>query len=76
MTGNGNSWQTAKLGDVIELFDHPADESLRAKLIDRIAAMFRSVGVLSSQLSNLRHTRDLLLPRLLSGQVDLSTSTN
>lgn len=50
----------------------PADESLRSKLIERIAVVFESIGVLSSQLSNLRRTRDLLLPRLLSGQVELA----
>ncbi len=49
----------------------PKDEALRSKLIDGIAASFESVGVLSSQSSNLRRTRDLLLPRLLSGQVEL-----
>jgi type I restriction enzyme S subunit len=52
----------------------PKDEALRAKLIEGIAAMFESVGVISSQLSNLRRTRDLLLPRLLSGQVNLKTN--
>jgi hypothetical protein len=41
-------------------------------LIEGIAAMFKSTGVVSSQLSNLRRTRDLLLPRLLSGQVALT----
>jgi len=38
--------------------------------------MFESVSVLSSQLSNLRRTRDLLLPRLLSGQISLTTKEN
>ena len=50
----------------------PSDEAMRAKLIERIAAMFQSVGVLASQMSNLRRTRDLLLPRLLSGELALS----
>ncbi|MDP2752463.1 MAG: restriction endonuclease subunit S [Rhodocyclaceae bacterium] len=53
----------------------PTDELLRSKLIERITVMFKNIGVLSSQLSNLRRTRDLLLPRLLSGQVALSTDT-
>lgn len=47
----------------------PADEMHRTKLITPIASIFQSVSVLASQLSNLRRTRDLLLPRLLSGQV-------
>src|SRR5207247_5453694 len=45
----------------------PKDESLRSELIAKIAPLFERIGVLSSQLSNLRRTRDLLLPRLLSG---------
>ena len=50
----------------------PTDEAMRAKLIEPIASIFHRVGVLASQLSNLRRTRDLLLPRLLSGQIILS----
>jgi len=52
----------------------PKDEALRSMLIGGIAAMFESVSVLSSKLSNLRRTRDLLLPRLLSGQVQLASN--
>jgi type I restriction enzyme, S subunit len=51
----------------------PTDESLRSKLIERIAVVFESVGALASRLSNLRRTRDLLLPRLLSGQLPLKS---
>lgn len=50
----------------------PTDESLRSRLIEGIAAIFKITGVVSSQVSNLRRTRDLLLPRLLSGQVTLA----
>ncbi len=49
----------------------PTDETMRAKLIAPIAVIFQRVGILASQLSNLRCTRDLLLPRLLSGQIDV-----
>lgn len=49
----------------------PTDEVMRAKLIAPIASLFQRVGILASQLSNLRRTRDLLLPRLLSGQIAL-----
>jgi type I restriction enzyme S subunit len=31
------------------------------------------LGTLTKQIANLRKTRDLLLPRLLSGQVELRT---
>ena len=50
----------------------PKNESLRSKLLERIDQMFACVGVMSSQLAYLRRTRDLLLPRLLSGQVTLT----
>jgi type I restriction enzyme S subunit len=49
----------------------PKDEILRSRLVGGIAAMFERVSVLSSRLSILRQTRDLLLPRLLAGQVML-----
>jgi len=52
----------------------PKDEALRSKLLGGVAAIFESISVLSSKLSNLRRTRDLLLPRLLSGQVSLEGS--
>ena len=34
--------------------------------------MFETVNTLQQQTANLRRTRDLLLPRLLSGQIPLS----
>lgn len=37
----------------------------------QIDGMFEQVNTLQRQIQNLRHTRDLLLPRLLSGQVNL-----
>jgi type I restriction enzyme S subunit len=49
----------------------PSTEAERTKLIEPISALFEDVAVLASQLSNLRRTRDLLLPRLLSGQIDV-----
>jgi type I restriction enzyme, S subunit len=49
----------------------PTDEVMRAKLIAPITSFFQSVGTLASQLANLRRTRDLLLPRLLSGQINV-----
>ncbi len=34
--------------------------------------MFRSIQVLAEKNELLRHTRDLLLPRLISGELDAS----
>ena len=47
----------------------PADPMLRTKFISRISGLLDSVSLLASQIQNLRRTRDVLLPRLLSGQV-------
>jgi type I restriction enzyme S subunit len=41
---------------------------------DRLAEpTFSQIQTLQRQVQNLRRTRDLLLPRLLSGQVELKT---
>ena len=37
----------------------------------QVDAMFDEVNTLQRQIQNLRRTRDLLLPRLLSGQIDV-----
>jgi len=41
-----------------------------------IAPMFQKLATLLFQTQNLRHTRDLLLPRLLSGKLNLLNSCN
>jgi len=51
----------------------PSDKSVCIQMIEQITKFFNIIGVLSSRLSNLRKTRDLLLPHLLSGQLDLRT---
>jgi len=49
----------------------PTDEGKLAELLEPIASMFKNVAVLASKLAILRRTRDLLLPRLISGQIDV-----
>ena len=49
----------------------PSNEGDGTKLFEPFGKIFQNVAVLASQLSNLRRTRDLLLPRLLSGQIEL-----
>ena len=44
---------------------------LRTRFQQTVAAMFEQAWALDNQIQNLRRTRDLLLPRLLSGQVEL-----
>ena len=46
----------------------PTDEAIRVKLIEHFSVLFQMVGTLSSQIANLRRTRDLLLPRLMADQ--------
>jgi len=46
---------------------------LRTQFQKTVAAMFEQAWALDRQIKNLRQTRDLLLPRLLSGQVELKT---
>jgi type I restriction enzyme S subunit len=50
----------------------PQDKGLRTTLIAPIADCFEQVAVLASELSNLRKTRDLLLPRLMSGEINVN----
>lgn len=47
---------------------------LRTFFQQTVSAMFEQAWMLESQIQNLRRTRDLLLPRLLSGQVDLEVA--
>ena len=52
----------------------PTDEGKLAELLEPIASMFKNVAVLASKLAILRRTRDLLLPRLLSGRIDVEAT--
>ena len=45
-----------------------------AQFAHQIDAVFEQVNTLQSQIQNLRDTRDLLLPRLLSGQLELEVA--
>jgi len=45
---------------------------LQARFQNAVSPMFQHAWMLDAQIENLRRTRDLLLPRLLSGQVSLS----
>jgi len=59
-------------------FEAMAVLSPRDGLLDRyhrlVAPMFSQIANLSRQIRNLRRTRDLLLPRLLSGTIGISNS--
>jgi len=51
-------------------------EALRLRFRSLVAPMFSQIGTLGLQIQNLRRTRDLLLPRLLCGQVALADVSN
>ena len=46
-------------------------DALRSEFRRHVAPLFTQVATLGRKIQNLRRTRDLLLPRLLSGQIDV-----
>jgi type I restriction enzyme, S subunit len=53
-------------------FAHP-DKRTLSKFSKIISKMFRQIYILAQKNRNLRQTRDLLLPRLISGEIDIET---
>lgn len=52
----------------------PIPSKTLAQSFEKVAGpMLDEIGVLATKINNLRGTRDLLLPRLLSGQIDVET---
>ena len=47
------------------------DSAILTKFSEQISSIFRSIHVLAKKNTNLRRTRDLLLPKLISGEVDV-----
>lgn len=52
-------------------FAHPDRKTLTA-FDEKMQPIFKSVYLLSKKNENLRRTRDLLLPKLMSGEIDIS----
>jgi type I restriction enzyme S subunit len=75
MMGNGAIFAAVTKDDMqgIELLC-PADSIIQLAT-QHLEPMHHEIANLSVKIENLRRTRDLLLPRLLSGQVALSTDT-
>jgi type I restriction enzyme, S subunit len=48
--------------------------SLRFRFRELVAPLFAQTATIGLQIQNLRRTRDLLLPRLLAGQIDVEAS--
>ncbi len=72
--GVGATGQTSLRTEVIENVQVllPSRELLE-RFANAVRPMWHQIGTLKRQIKNLRRTRDLLLPRLLSGQVALQT---
>jgi len=75
MMGNGAIFAAVTKGDMqgIELVCPPS--ALVGAAAKHFEPMHSQIGALTKQVQNLRRTRDLLLPRLLSGQVTLIDTT-
>jgi type I restriction enzyme S subunit len=73
MMGNGAIFAAVTKDDMqgIELICPPP--SLVMAAMKHFEPIHTELGALTKQIQNLRRTRDLLLPRLLSGQVELKT---
>jgi type I restriction enzyme S subunit len=58
---------------VFQTMPAPLPSESAAQEFENVARpMLEQIGILANQIQNLRRTRDLLLPRLLSGQVNLA----
>jgi type I restriction enzyme S subunit len=56
---------------VFQTMPAPLPSELSAREFENVAGpMLEQIGILANQIQNLRRTRDLLLPRLLSGQIE------
>lgn len=60
--------------EAMEIISPPA--VLLAEYHRRVQSTFSEIFILSRQIQNLRQTRDLLLPRLMSGNVNLRSATS
>jgi type I restriction enzyme S subunit len=52
-------------------FAHPDQQTTEA-FADQVSPMFQAIRILAAKTHNLRRTRDLLLPKLISGGLDVS----
>ena len=76
MMGNGAIFAAVTKDDMqgIELICPPSPIVVAATM--HLEPIHTKLGTLTKQITNLRKTRDLLLPRLLSGSIELATEKN
>src|ERR1019366_4143200 len=70
--GTSTSHQRVKPENLLAMPSTVPDRKTIAQFTKLVSPMLMACQQLRSQIQNLRRTRDLLLPRLLSGQVNLS----
>ena len=73
--GTSTSHQRVKPENLLAMPSTVPDRKTIARFSKLVSPMLTVCQRLRSQIQNLRRTRDLLLPRLLSGQVELASSS-
>jgi len=69
--GSGTIFKAVTKEDICGLRFLCPEASIGERFTELISPMFEELEVLSAQTSNLRQTRDFLLPKLISGQVSV-----
>jgi type I restriction enzyme S subunit len=72
--GTSTSHQRVKPENLLAMPSRVPDKKLVTQFTTVVAPMLRMCEQLRVQLHNLRSTRDLLLPRLLSGQIEVDAA--
>jgi len=70
--GGGTIFKSVTKDDVLGIKFLLPPKELIAKFEDFATPTFRELEILTAKNANLRRTRDLLLPRLVSGEIDVS----
>jgi len=72
--GTSTSHQRVKPGNLLVMPSTLPDRRIISHFTKLVSPMLADCQQLRSQIQNLRRTRDLLLPRLLSGQIDVKAA--
>jgi type I restriction enzyme S subunit len=74
--GSGTIFKAVTKQDVYGIKFIRADAKITAGLENWLKPLFRQLEVLSSKNANLRTTRDLLLPKLISGEIPVEAAAD
>lgn len=70
--GGGTIFKAVTKDDMLRIKLLCSSESVATCIESMVGSMLKQIEVLTKKNSNLRHTRDFLLPKLVSGEVDVS----